>query len=52
MLVRLQDAAERAGNQKDRHREDTSTWTTALCLVGALHVCVEVPRAVWKEKAA
>jgi len=48
----MQDAAERAGNYEDRTRENASAWTAALCLVGALCVCVEVPRAAPKEKAA
>lgn len=52
MLVSMQDAAEKAGNPRDRHGERASAWTAALCLAGVLHVGLEVLRAVPREKAA
>lgn len=48
----MQDATKRAGNPRDRHGEDALAWTPALCLVGALHVCVEVLRGIPKAKVA
>lgn len=50
LFVRMQDAAGWAEGQREGCGEDASERTMALCLVGALHVCVVVPRAALLEK--
>lgn len=52
LRVRMQDATERAGNQRDRHREDPSAWPTALWLLRTLHVCMELlcmSNSAWRK---
>lgn len=52
LLMRTLDAAGWAEGQREGRGEDASERTVTLCLVGALHVCVAVPRAELLEKAA